>query len=60
VVALPESSALGQSTKSVTPSRIAENFDVFDFGHDDADMAAITKLNSSDGRICPDPMTATF
>jgi 2,5-diketo-D-gluconate reductase A len=44
----------------VTPSRIAENFDVFDFGLNDADMAAIAKLNSSDGRIGPDPMTATF
>ncbi|MBQ1091277.1 aldo/keto reductase [Streptomyces sp. B93] len=40
--------------KSVTPSRIRENIDVFDFSLDDEDLAAISALNE-DRRIGPDP-----
>lgn len=46
--------------KSVTPSRITENFDVFGFELDDQDIAAVNGLDRSDGRIGPDPMTAAF
>lgn len=42
--------------KSVTPSRIKENIEVFDFGLDIEDLAAISALNE-DRRVGPDPAT---
>jgi 2,5-diketo-D-gluconate reductase A len=46
--------------KSATPSRIRENFDVFDFSLDADDQAKIAALDRKDGRIGPDPETADF
>jgi 2,5-diketo-D-gluconate reductase A len=46
--------------KSATPSRIRENFDVFDFSLDADDLAKIAALDRKDGRIGPDPETADF
>ncbi|MBQ0710052.1 MULTISPECIES: aldo/keto reductase [unclassified Ochrobactrum] len=43
--------------KSVTPARIEENFDVFDFRLNGTDHDAITKLDKADGRIGPNPST---
>ncbi len=40
--------------KSVTPSRIKENIEVFAFSLDDEDLAAISALNE-DRRLGPDP-----
>ncbi|WP_328751682.1 aldo/keto reductase [Streptomyces sp. NBC_00285] len=42
--------------KSVTPSRIKENIEVFDFTLDTEDLAAISALNE-DRRLGPDPST---
>ncbi|WP_308406723.1 aldo/keto reductase [Streptomyces sp. AC555_RSS877] len=42
--------------KSVTPSRIKENIEVFDFSLDAEDLAAISALNE-DRRLGPDPAT---
>jgi len=46
--------------KSVTPTRIRENFDVFDFSLDADDLAKIAALDRKDGRIGADPESADF
>ena len=47
--------------KSTTPSRIAENFALFDFELDDTQIKAISSLDKGEqGRTGPDPDTFDF
>jgi 2,5-diketo-D-gluconate reductase A len=46
--------------KSVTPNRIIENVDVFGFKLDADDLSKMAALDSGEGRIGPNPMTADF
>ncbi|MBB5701142.1 2,5-diketo-D-gluconate reductase A [Ochrobactrum daejeonense] len=43
--------------KSVTPDRIRENFEIFEFKLNGTDHDAITKLDKADGRTGPNPNT---
>ena len=46
--------------KTANPKRLGENIGVFDFRLEPGDMERIAALDAADGRIGPDPMTATF
>ncbi|NUP46927.1 MAG: aldo/keto reductase [Catenulispora sp.] len=46
--------------KSVTPARIRENFEVFDFELEVSEVEEITALGSDGGRIGPDPAVFNY
>ncbi len=46
--------------KSITPSRIKENFNIFDFKLSSDEMQMMAGLDSKEGRIGPNPETADF
>jgi 2,5-diketo-D-gluconate reductase A len=46
--------------KTARRERLQENFDVFGFRLDAEDLKAFAALDRADGRIGPDPMTASF
>jgi 2,5-diketo-D-gluconate reductase A len=45
--------------KSVTPERIRQNFEIFDFELEEGDMASITGLDRQE-RTGPDPDTFAY
>lgn len=47
-------------SKSARFSRIEENFRIFDFSLETADLASMRELDRPDGRLGPDPETAEF
>lgn len=44
-------------SKSSCPSRIEENFQIFDFSLDEEDLARMAELDRPEGRLGPNPET---
>ncbi len=47
-------------SKSARPTRIEENFQIFDFSLHQDDLARMAMLDHPNGRLGPDPLTADF